>query len=164
LPRSGRPKVFTDVQAASLKAMACELPAGSDLPLSRWSGADLATEAVTRGIVDSISASTVGRWLNTDAINPRQHRSWIFPRDPALATKATRVLDLYARTWPGRDLGKSEYVISADETSQLQALRRRHPTRHAALGGPAGSSSSAPAAAPWRTSPTRREGSDSDGR
>ena len=127
LPRSGRPKVFTDVQAAGLKAMACELPAESGLPLSRWSSTDLAAEAVTRGIVDSISASTVRRWLDADAIKPWQHRSWIFPRDPDFATKAARVLDLYARTWHGVALGADEYVISADEKSQLQALRRRHP-------------------------------------
>lgn len=129
LPRSGRPKVFTDVQAAEVKAMACELPAESDLPLSRWSSSDLAAEAVSRGIVESISASTVRRWLATDAIKPWQHRSWIFPRDPDFATKAARVLDLYARTWRGKPLGENEYVISADEKSQLQALRRRHPDR-----------------------------------
>lgn len=40
LPRSGRPTVFTDVQAAEAKAMACELPAESGLPLSRWSHTD----------------------------------------------------------------------------------------------------------------------------
>jgi len=119
--------VFTDVQAAEVKAMACELPAESDVPLSRWSSNDLAAEAVARGIVESISASTVRRWLDADAIKPWQHRSWIFPRDPNFATKAARVLDLYARTWMGRELGKDEYVISADEKSQLQALRRRHP-------------------------------------
>lgn len=82
LPRSGRPTVFTDVQAAEVKAMACELPAESGLPLSRWSYTDLATEAVTRKIVESISASTVRRWLSGDAIKPWQHRSWLFPRDP----------------------------------------------------------------------------------
>ncbi len=127
LPRSGRPKVFTDVQTAEVKAMACELPAELDLPLSRWSSTDLAAEAISRGIVDSISASTVRRWLAADAIKPWQHRSWIFPRDPDFTTKAARVLDLYARTWQGQALGEEEYVISADEKSQLQALHRRHP-------------------------------------
>lgn len=127
LPRSGRRKVFTDLQAAEVKAMACELPAESGLPLSRWSSTDLATEAVARGIVETISAATVWRWLDTDAIKPWQHRSWIFPRDPDFAAKAGRVLDLYARTWQGVALGDDEYVISADEKSQLQALRRRHP-------------------------------------
>lgn len=111
--------MFTDVQAAEVKALACELPAESGLPLSRWSSSDLAAEAVGRGIVDSISASTVNRWLTTAAIKPWQHRSWIFPRDPRFATKAARVLDLYARTWQGKPLGADEYVISADEKSQL---------------------------------------------
>lgn len=127
LPRSGRPKVFTDLQSAEVKALACELPAESGLPLSRWSHTELAREAVARAIVESISASTVRRWLCDDAIKPWQHRSWIFPRDRQFADKAARVLDLYARTWQGRELGPDEYVISADEKSQLQALRRRHP-------------------------------------
>ena len=80
-----------------------------------------------RGVVTSISASTIRRWLTRDAIKPWQHRSWIFPRDPDFATKAARVLDLYARSWNGEPLGDNDYVISADEKSQLQALRRRHP-------------------------------------
>lgn len=126
-PRSGRPKVFTDLQAAQVKALACELPAESGVALSRWSHTDLACQAVSRQVVESISASTVRRWLSDDAIKPWQHRSWIFPRDPQFAAKAARVLDLYARTWQGRELGPDEYVISADEKSQLQALRRRHP-------------------------------------
>ncbi len=153
LPRSGRPKLSTDVQAAQVKAMACELPADSGLPLSRWSGSDLATEAVSRGIVASISGSTVRRWLDSDAIKPWQHRSWIFPRDPDFATKAARVLDLYSRVWDGRPLGPDEYVISADEKSQLQALRRRHPDQPPAPNAPDEWSSSTPEAQPWPTSP-----------
>jgi transposase len=126
LPRSGRPRVFTPVQVAEVKALACSLPAETGTPLSRWSSADLATEAVTRGLTETISAATVRRWLAADAIKPWQHRSWIFPRDPDFAIKAARVLDLYAGHWDGQPLGANEYVISADEKSQLQALRRRH--------------------------------------
>ena len=62
-----------------------------------------------------------------DAIKPWRHRSWIFPRDPQFAVKAARVLDLYERIWDGVALGDDEYVISADEKSQLQALSRCHP-------------------------------------
>ncbi len=58
-------------------------------------------------------------------VKPWQCRSWIFPRDPDFAAKAGRVLDLYDRRWNGRRLREDEYVISADEKSQLQALRRR---------------------------------------
>ena len=45
-----------------------ELPAESDVPLARWSYTELAAEAVSRGVVASISPSTVGRWLRADAI------------------------------------------------------------------------------------------------
>ncbi len=127
LPRSGRPPTFTPVQVAEVKALACTPPAQREVPLARWSVAELATEAVTAGLVDSISPTTVGRWLAKDAIKPWQHRSWIFPRDPHFGPKAARVLDLYARRWQGHPLGPNDYVISADEKSQLQALRRRHP-------------------------------------
>jgi transposase len=125
--RSGRPRTFADVAAAEVKAMACALPAETGVPLARWSATELAAEAVARGVVDTVSASTVRRWLRGDAIKPWQCRSWIFPRDPDFAAKAARVLDLYDRLWNGRALGENEYVISADEKSQLQALRRRHP-------------------------------------
>ena len=126
-PRSGRPRTFPAVAAAEVKAMACALPAETGVPLARWSCAELAAEAVKRDVVQAVSASTVRRWLAQDAIKPWQYRSWIFPRDPDFAVKAGRVLDLYDRHWQGRLLRDDEYVISADEKSQLQALRRRHP-------------------------------------
>ncbi len=124
--RSGRPPVFTATVRAQVKALACSLPAEHGQPLSRWSCTDLAAEAVSRGITDMLPGSTVRRWLAADAIKPWQHRSWIFPRDPDFAEKAARVLDLYERRWQGRRLRPDEYVISADEKSQLQALHRRH--------------------------------------
>jgi transposase len=125
--RSGRPPSFTPVQVAEVKQLACTLPAETGVALSRWSSSDLAAETVRRGVTATISASTIRRWLSADAIKPWQHRSWIFPRDPDFAAKAARVLDLYARCWDGEPLGPHDYVISADEKSQLQALRRRHP-------------------------------------
>jgi transposase len=125
--RSGRPRVFADVAAAEVKAMACGLPAETGVPLARWSSSELASEVVSRGLVPAVSASTVRRWLRADAIKPWQCRSWIFPRDPDFAAKAARVLDLYDRLWNGRTLDVDEFVISADEKSQLQALHRRHP-------------------------------------
>jgi transposase len=70
LPRSGRPREFTPVQVAEVKALACTLPAETGQSLSRWSGADLATEAITRGLVETISPATVRRWLAADAIKP----------------------------------------------------------------------------------------------
>lgn len=92
------------------------------------------------------------RWLHTDAIKPWQHRSWVFPRDPDLGTKAGVVLDLYDRRWQDEPLGPDDYVISADERSQLQALTAATPTCRQHPDGPDGSSSSTTAAAPWPTS------------
>jgi transposase len=126
-PRSGRPTRFTPVQVVEIKALACTPPPDTGVPLARWSIAELVTEAVGQGLVAAISPATVRRWLAADAIKPWQHRSWIFPRDPDFGAKAGTVLDLYDRRWGGEPLGPDDYVISADEKSQLQALRRRHP-------------------------------------
>lgn len=133
-PRSGRPRRFGSVVVAGVKAMACEPPEQRHVPLSRWSSAELAGQAVREGLVAAISSSTVRRWLHADAIKPWRYRSWIFPRDPDFAVKAGRVLDLYARVSGGVALGADDYVISADEKSQLQALRRCHRGRPAGPG------------------------------
>jgi transposase len=126
--RSGRPRRFTPVQVAEVKALACQLPAESGAPLSRWSCPELAREVVARAIAGSISASTVRRWLADDALKPWQYRSWIFIRDPDFRTKAARVMDLYARTFEGVALDADEYVISSDEKTSIQARCRCHPT------------------------------------
>jgi hypothetical protein len=82
---------------------------------------------IERGVTEA-SATTIWRWLHDAAIKPWQVRSWLFPRDPDFAAKAAPVLDLYQRRFEGKRLRPDEYVISADEKSQLQALGRRHPT------------------------------------
>jgi len=108
-----------------IKALACEIPARLGLPFSRLSHADIAGEAVVRGVVVSISVKTVWRYLHTDAIKPWTHRSWLFPRDPAFAERAARVLDLYFRFFNGIVLGPHDYVISSDEKTSIQARHRR---------------------------------------
>lgn len=125
--RTGRPPTFGDKVVAEVKAMACEPPQQRQVPLSRWSSSELARQAVEQGCVAAVSSATVRRWLAKDAIKPWRYRSWIFPRDPQFAVKAGRVLDLYQRIWDGQDLTDDDYVISADEKSQLQALSRCHP-------------------------------------
>jgi transposase len=111
-----------------VKALACELPRSLGVPLSRFSIPELREEAIRRGIVASVSGSTIWRWLSQDAIKPWRHRSWIFPRDPDFAEKAGRVLDLYHREWEGKPLKKADFVICADEKTSIQARIRRHPS------------------------------------
>ena len=128
--------VFPPEQVAEVKAIACELPATHGVPLSRFSRTELHRLVVERGVTEA-SASTIWRWLSQDAIKPWQVRSWIFGRDPDFREKAGRVLDLYARRFEGLLLHPGEFVISADEKSQLQALGRRHPTVPTGPGRPA---------------------------
>ena len=103
--------------------------------------------------VTEASASTIWRWLHEDAIKPWQQQCWIYRRDPEFAAKAGRALDLYARVFDGKRLRPDEYVISADEKSQLQALGRRHETARPGRAARAATSSSTSAAARSRTSP-----------
>jgi hypothetical protein len=126
--RSGRPPSFTPVQVAAVKALACQPPEASGVPLSRWSCPDLAVQVVADGIAASVSTSTVRRWLAEDAIKPWQYQSWIFITDPSFAAKAARVLDLYDRVWDGNQLSANDYVISADEKTSIQARCRCHPS------------------------------------
>src|SRR3954468_8644508 len=128
--------VFPPGQVAEFVAVACELPARHDRPLGRFSRTELHRLVFEQGVTDA-SASTIWRWLHDRSLKPWQQRLWIFPRDPNFQLKAGRVLDLYARRFQGRLLHPGEYVICADEKSQLQALGRRHETVAAAPGRPA---------------------------
>jgi transposase len=125
--RPGRPRRLPDRTRAEVIALACELPAQTGVPLSRWSTPELARELATRCRIQ-LSTSTVRRWLAHDALKPWQHRSWISIRDPDFALKAAAVLDLYAGSWNGQRLGRHDFVICADEKTSIQARCRCHPT------------------------------------
>jgi len=110
-----------------VKALACEQIARTKSPLSRQSLGDLSRLAhATLG--KPISPRTVGRILDEDGIKPWRYEHWIFPRDPAFAEKAGRVLDLYEGFWQGRRLGLRDCLISSDEKTSIQARLRCHPT------------------------------------
>jgi hypothetical protein len=126
---AGAQPAFPPNVVVEVKRIACERPMDAGVPLARWSLPDLRREVLTRGIVATVSGTTLWRWLDTDAIPPWRHRSWLFPRDPQFAELAGPVLDLYAGRWDGRRLGPRDYVISADEKTSFKrasvAIRRR---------------------------------------
>lgn len=62
VPRPGCPPTFTAEQVCQLIALACERPPA---PLTHWTHKDLAREAVKRGIVETISARSIGRFLKS---------------------------------------------------------------------------------------------------
>jgi hypothetical protein len=123
---AGDQPAFPPNIVVEVKRIACELPTTVGVPLARWSMPDLRREVLARGLVATVSGTTLWRWLDADAIRPWRHRSWLFPRDPRFAELAGPVLDLYERRWNGRPLGPRDYVISADEKTSIQARHRRH--------------------------------------
>jgi putative transposase len=63
-PRSGAPPTFSAEQVCQIVALACEAPSEeSGRPVTHWTPRELAEEAIKRGIVEDISARSVGRFL-----------------------------------------------------------------------------------------------------
>lgn len=61
--RSGTPGKFTAEQICQIVAISCEEPEEYGRPVTHWTPAELADEAVKQGIVESISARQTGRFL-----------------------------------------------------------------------------------------------------
>ena len=115
LAEAARP-LFPPLDRALIQSLACEVVAETEQPLSRQSLADL-TNRAKQTLGKPISRSTVWRVLHDAAIKPWQYDHWIFPRDPAFAKKAARLLDLYAGLWEGQCSGR--------RTSCSPATRKR---------------------------------------
>jgi transposase len=137
LPRSGRPRRISALERAAVVALACQLPAATGVPLARWSGPELAAEMTKAGLASPISPSSVLRILAEHPIKPWQYQSWIYPRDPDFAAKATVILDLYQGYYQGKRLRPGDRVISVDAKPSIQARSRCWPASPPARGRPA---------------------------
>ena len=62
-PRPGTPPTFTAEQICAIVALACEPPDASGVPITHWSQSALAREAIKRGLVETISHGSIGRFL-----------------------------------------------------------------------------------------------------
>jgi transposase len=136
LPRSGRPRRINAAERAAVVALACQLPAATGVPLSRWTGPELAAELAARGLAGPISASSLLRILAEHPVKPWQYRSWIYPRAPDFEAKATVILDLYQGFYQGKPLRPGDRLLSFDAKPSIQARGRCHPTAPAAPGKP----------------------------
>jgi transposase len=136
LPRSGRPRRISELTRAVVVALACQLPAATGVPLSRWTGPELLAEVARAGAEDELSASSVLRILAEHPVKPWQYRSWISPRDPDFEAKATVILDLYQGFYQGKPLRPGDRILSVDAKPSVQARDRCHPTTPAAPGKP----------------------------
>ena len=102
LPRSGRPREISEEARAAVVALACQLPAATGVPLSRWSGPELKRELEAQALVsEPVSVSSLLRILAGNPVKPWQYQSWIFPRDPDFAAKANVILGLYQGFYGG---------------------------------------------------------------
>ena len=63
--RSGTPATFTAEQIVQIVAVACENPAEAGRPISQWTPREVADEVIQRGIVETISTRSVGRFLKS---------------------------------------------------------------------------------------------------
>jgi transposase len=135
LPRSGRPRLIPEGDRAAVVALACQLPADTGVPLSRWTGPELAAELQAQGLASGpVSPSSVLRILAEDPVKPWRHQSWIFPRDPAFEAKARVILDLYQGFYQGERLAGGDRILSFDAKPSIQARGRIHATLPAAPG------------------------------
>jgi transposase len=136
LPRAGRPRRISEADRAAVVALACQLPAATGVPLSRWSGPELAAELTAQGLTGPVSVSSILRILAEHPVKPWQYRSWIYPRDPDFEAKAKVVLDLYQGFYQGKRLRPGDRILSVDAKPSIQARGRRHLTSPPARGRP----------------------------
>ena len=136
LPRAGRPRQISELTRAAVVALACQLPAATGVPLSRWTGPELLAEITRAGLAGQLSVSSVLRILAEHPVKPWQYQSWICPRDPDFATRAAVILDLYRGFYRGRRLRPGDRILSVDAKPSIQARGRCRPTAPAAPGKP----------------------------
>src|SRR6266536_244005 len=135
LPRSGRPRVISEADRAAVVALACQLPADTGVPLSRWTGPELKRELEARSLVSApVSVSSLLRFLAEDPVKPWQYQSWIFPRDPHFEAKAKVILDLYQGFYGGKPLSADDRIHATLPAAPGRPVRVEHEyVRHGAL-------------------------------
>jgi transposase len=127
-PRSGRRRRISGEDRAAIVALACQLPAETGVPLSRWTGPELRREIEERGLASAaVSESSIWRILAENPVKPWRYRSWITPRDPRFEEKASVILDLYQGFYQGEPLQPGDRVLSVDAKPSIQARGRLSP-------------------------------------
>jgi transposase len=129
-PRSGNPSTFTPEQVTQILALACEDPELSGRPITHWTNVELAHEAKKRGIVVSISASQVGRYLREAELQPHRSKYWLNTKekDPVVfQAKVEEVCDCYLEA-PRLYAEENTHTVCTDEMTGIQALERIAPT------------------------------------
>src|SRR5262249_5158885 len=80
-PRSRNPGKVSPQPGTQILAPGGEPPEQSGRPITHWAYKELADEAQKRGIVASISAAQVGRYLREAELQPHKSRYWLNARE-----------------------------------------------------------------------------------
>lgn len=123
---------FPPLQRAQIVELACLEPIAEGLHITHWTSEDLARQAVSDGIVASLSARTVRRILDVVDLQPHRTRYWRTSRlDEQFKQRAEQVLWCYANA--ERLARQGIWVVAVDEKPNLQVLQRE-PIRRAIPG------------------------------
>ena len=129
------PGVFPPEVRAQATALACSRPQEQNVPLSRWSYAEIASRLVALHLVVSIATSTVGRWLAAEKLKPWRYRAWQKMGDPNLFLDRARPivwLDGQAQAL----LQQGYWLVCVDEKTSIQARQAEQAPRPAGGGHP----------------------------
>lgn len=135
-PRSGRSKTFTPAQVASVISIACEPPEASGRPVTSWTAKEIASEAIKRGVVTSISESQVQRFLANAQLKPHKNKGWCFTteKDQALFQQQAELVCQTYLDAPRLFTESNIRTVCVDEMTSLQANEKRAPTKLPAPG------------------------------
>jgi hypothetical protein len=117
------PSGFPPLQRAEIVELACLEPIAKGLHITHWTSADLARQAVTDGIVKTISPRTVRQILHDVDLQPHRTRYWKTSHlDARFKERAEKVLWCYGNA--GNLASKGLWVVCADEIPNFQVLER----------------------------------------
>ncbi len=132
-PRPGAPATFTAEQVSQIVALACEPPQLSGRPIDHWTLRELRDEAIARQIVETISVSQVGRFLQQAAVQPHRKKMWLNTTEkdpPKFQAEVEKVCRTYLEA-PAKAAGDGTHTVSVDEATSLQAIERNAPDKPA---------------------------------
>lgn len=127
----GARRSFPPEERHEILGLACRPQGELAAARTHWAVRPLAEAASTwRYVQQSISKSTVARWLHDAVIKPHLVRRWLHSPDPEFRRKVRRIARLYLhppRGWR---------VLCVDEKTQVQILERLHDGRLVGSGRP----------------------------
>jgi transposase len=121
--RKGTPATFAAEQLVDVLAIGLQDPADPGNPSTHWTAKEVATEAISEGVVASISARTVQRLFAEADFKPQQVKQYtgqVDWSDPGVASAAHEVCETYQTARELYEEGTIETCV--DEKTGIQAV------------------------------------------